>query len=285
MLLNPFTFHTPESLEELCTIYSKLDNVRLQAGGTFLINALKLQKRKGTKTPEHVIGLHKVSELKGISADDNALRIGAMVTVDELAASETLIDNFEIFKLVCRNISTQPIRNMATIGGNLTCRYTWTEMPAVCIGLEATLFFVDKTGASHSLSAEDFFKKAAKTDGILTHISIPRDASARTIYRRVSKTVGVDIPQLSLLMKANIDGNQISDIRVAINNCVGFAQRDYALEDFLRAKTITPSLVEEALDHAEQSIYDTRSSDYKKHMFRVSLESALEEILHEGASS
>ena len=82
MLLNPLTLHTPKTLSELRELYFKLENVKLQAGGTFLLNALKLSKRKGMKTPENIICLRKVDELKGISADDDQMCIKAMTTID-----------------------------------------------------------------------------------------------------------------------------------------------------------------------------------------------------------
>ena len=120
MLLNPLTFHAPKTIDEAAKLYKDLPGARLQAGGTFLLNALKLQKRKGTKTPEHVISLFKVNDLKGISLTDSEMVIKAMTTIDELFESPYLKDNFSVFKIVCRNISTQQIRNMATVGGNLT---------------------------------------------------------------------------------------------------------------------------------------------------------------------
>ena len=84
MLLNPLTFHTPKTLREVIELQSKLENVRLQAGGTFLLNSLKLLKRRGTKTPDHVISLYKVHDLRGIEADQDRMVIKAMTTIDEL---------------------------------------------------------------------------------------------------------------------------------------------------------------------------------------------------------
>ena len=226
MLLNPLTFHNPKSVDELLKLYGTLENVRLQAGGTFLLNALKLMKRNGAKSPEHVINLCKIADLKGITTEKDALTIKSMTTIDEIFNSEDCTKPFPVFQSICKNISTQPIRNAATIGGNLTCRYTWTEMPAVALGLDATLHFKTKEGGEESLSAEDFFAKAAKTTSVLTHVSFPIDKEASIAYRRVRKTQFVDIPQLSLLIKTNKASGKFSQTRVAINNCVDFAQRD-----------------------------------------------------------
>lgn len=280
MLLNPFTFYTPKTVREAAELFSRHSgNVRLQAGGTFLFNSLKLMKRNGTKTPEHVISLSKIPELKGISLDAKQMTIKSMTTIDELFLSKDLVDNFQVFKIVCKDISTQPIRNVATVGGNLTCRYTWTEMPAVMVGLEAKMHFIGADGKEEVLDAEDFYKNNAKTDKIFSHVTIARDAKCKIAYRRVKKTVYVDIPLLSFLIKAHVEGNAIKNARVAVNNCVAFAQRDKKLEDFLNSTPISDKLPAAALEHVDAAIYDNRSSDYKKHMFRVSIKNAVGEII------
>ena len=285
MLLNPITFHTPQTLSEAVQLYARLDSVKLHAGGSFLLNSLKLLKRTGIKTPANIVSLYQVKELKGISLDQEKLTIKSMTTIDELFEFPLLEDNFKIFKIVCRNISTQPIRNMATVGGNLTCRYTWTEMPAVMIGLEADLHFMSSDGREHILCAEEFFKNAAKTDKILTQVTIKRDKKAAIAYRRVKKSPYVDIPLLSMFLKTYFDKGGFTNTRVAINNCVAFAQRDRILENFLNQSTCANGVAQEALDHLDQGIYSTRSSDYKQHMFRVSIKSAIEELTKSGKNS
>lgn len=279
MLLNPLTLHTPHTLSEAIQLYKSLENVKLHAGGSFLLNSLKLLKRTGVKTPTNILSLSKVEELKGISVDQEKLTIKSMTTIDELFNFPELEDNFSVFRTVCRNISTQPIRNMATVGGNLTCRYTWTEMPVVMIGLEADLHFMSSDRQKHTLSAEKFFKNAAKTDKILTHVTIKRDKKATIAYRRVKKSPYVDIPLLSMLLKTYFDKGRFTNTQVAVNNCVAFAQRDRVLEDFLNQSTCFNGVVQEALDHVDQAIYSNRSSEYKQHMFRVSIKSAIEELI------
>lgn len=283
MLLNPLKIHTPTTLQEAVTLYKSLENVKIHAGGTFLLSSLKLSKRKGSKTPENVISLSKINDLKGITADREKLVIKAMTTIDDLQHSSFLEDNFSVLKTVCKNISTQPIRNMATVGGNLTCRYTWTEMPAVMVGLNAALHFLGKDGQEEIQAAEDFYKNQAKTDKILSHIVINRDPSAVIAYQRVKKSQFVDIPLLSLIIKTMIVKNKWTNTRVAVNNCVQFAQRDKMLEDFLNNKSLQKEIAKEALDHIDNTIYDTRSSDYKKYMFRVCIHDALQEIIKRGS--
>lgn len=280
MLLNPLTFHAPTTLAEASSLYNSLESVKLQAGGTFLLNSLKLLKRKGSKTPDHVISLNEIDELKGVAMEGNDLIIRAMTTINDLADSPLLTENFEILKTVCKNISTNPVRNMASVGGNLTCRYTWTEMPAAMIGLNAQMHFTGPDGQQETVRAEEFYQNAAKTKNIFTHVAIPKNPGATNAYRRVKKSPNVDIPLLSLLIQTTIDGDRFTETRVGINNCVAFAQRDKILEDFLNTSPCSDTVAEEALDHLDEAIYDNRSTDYKKHMFRVSLKSAIQELVN-----
>ncbi|HLD87865.1 MAG TPA: FAD binding domain-containing protein [Candidatus Omnitrophota bacterium] len=278
MLLNQLTFHATKTVPEAAKLLADLKDVKILAGGTFLLNSLKLLKTKGIKTAAHVLSLAAIEDLKGISVDPKGLTIRSMTTITEIFESPHLKDNFQVLRTVCRNISTTPIRNMATFGGNLTCRYTWTEMPAAMIALDARMHFIGPDGISHETGAEDFFKNAARTDKIFTHAYIPRDTGASIAYRRVKKMSDVDVPLLSLCVKTNLKSKQWSDTRVSINSTTVFAQRDIQLEEFLNSSRSHPKLGEEALKHLTASIYDTRSSEYKQHMFRVCIKTAVEEI-------
>ena len=281
MLLNPFTFHAPESLSEAIELYSSLENVKLQAGGTFLLNNLKLFKRKGVKTPEHIISLKKIADLQGICEEKDLIIIKAMATMSEILDSPLLTGNMGFLKVAANDIGTSQIRNMATVGGNLTCRYTWTEMPVIMVGLDATLHFMGPDGKDEAISAEEFFKTGAKTNKIFTYAAIKKDPKALISYQRVKKSPHIDIPLLSLLIKTNPDGKKFKNTRVAVNNCIAFSQRDRTLEDFIDQSTHAKNIAQEAINHLDEPIYDTRSSDYKKHMFRVAIKNAITEITGE----
>lgn len=279
MLLNPVSVHSPQSIKEAVQLYGSLGDVKILAGGTFLLNSLKLLKRKGTKTAANIISLRKINELKGVRMDGNKLVIQAMTVINDLYESPLLTENFEVLRTVCTNISTNPIRNMATVGGNLTCRYTWTEMGAVMIALNAQMHFMGVDGKDTIISAEEFFKNAAKSDKIFTHVTIERDPQARLAYRRVKKTMHVDVPLLGVCLCVHIKDNKFSDARVSINNGTAFAQRDSILEKFLNGAAATPETAQQALQNLDVNIYDKRSDEYKSHMFRVSIKNCLLDVI------
>jgi CO/xanthine dehydrogenase FAD-binding subunit len=278
MLLNPLTLHLPKTSLEAARLFKELEDSKVLAGGTFLLNSMKLLKHKGTKTARNILSLAKVEDLRGISFQDGTLTIKAMTRINELFESSLPEGHLRILHTVCRNISTNPIRNMATVGGNLTCRYTWTEMGAVMIALDAQMHFLGPDGKEDIVSTEDFFKNAARSEKLFTHVTIKSQGAARTAYRRVRKTLHVDVPMLAVCVKTEIKGDQWYNTRIGINNGTAFAQRDNTLEDFLNNNSSSSELGKQALEHLTSAIYDTRSSDYKQHMFRVSLRSAIEEI-------
>jgi len=278
MLLNPLTLHLPKTSLEAARLFKELEDSKVLAGGTFLLNSMKLLKHKGTKTARNILSLAKIDELKGVSFQGDTLTIKSMTRINELFVSPLPDGHLKILHTVCRNISTNPIRNMATVGGNLTCRYTWTEMGAVMIALDAKMHFLGPDGQEDIIAAEDFFKNAARSEKLFTHVTIKTQVAARTAYRRVRKTLHVDVPMLAICVKTEIKGKKWYNTRIGINNGVAFAQRDTVLEEFLNKSLSSPDLGKQALEHLTTSIYDTRSNDYKQHMFRVSLKSAIEEL-------
>ncbi len=278
MLLNPLTLHLPTSTREAAKLYKELEEVKVLAGGTFLLNSLKFMKVKGNKTAKNVLSLIKVGDLKGIRLEGDTLKISAMTTITDLFESPLLTDNFAILRIVCRNISTTPIRNMASVGGNLTCRYTWTELPVAMIALDATMHFMKPDGEEFTQSAQEFFKNNARSEYLFTHVTIKRNLQSRLVYRRVRKMSEIDQPSLTVCVKADIVKNVWSNTRVVINSGTAFAQRDELVENFLNGKTSSENLAKEAMGHLTTAIYDTRSTEYKQHMFRTCISQGIEEI-------
>lgn len=278
MLLNPLSIHLPKTVAEASKLYKELEDAKVLAGGTFLLNSLKFMKVKGNKTAKNVLSLAQIPQLKEIHLTKDVLSIGAMVTITQLFESPLLTDNFAILKTICRNISTTPIRNMASVGGNLTCRYTWTELPVAMIALDANMHFLKPDNTELVMTAEEFFKNNARSDYLFTHVTIVKNAKAQLVYRRVRKMSEIDQPLLTVCVKTELVKNTWTNTRIVINSGTAFAQRDYAAESFLNQKTASAKLGQETMAHVTASIYDTRSTEYKQHMFRTCIRQGIEEI-------
>ena len=91
-----------------------------------------------------------------IKTQDNELWIGPMTRINELAGSKLIRDTFTCLNEAASKLGATPIRNMATIGGNIASRFYWVDLPAVLIALNARLEVV-MDGKKHSLELNDFF--------------------------------------------------------------------------------------------------------------------------------
>ena len=73
--------------------------------------------------PDVIVALGDVGGLSQIEAsDDDGLRIGAMVTIADIAADDHIRSNYPALAAAAAAVGTPQIRNRGTIGGNLCQR-------------------------------------------------------------------------------------------------------------------------------------------------------------------
>jgi 4-hydroxybenzoyl-CoA reductase subunit beta len=117
MRLPPFTFLSPRSLDEAVQQLADAGpQARPVAGGTDLYpNMKRLQVQ-----PPVVVGLQELRELKHVRArDGGGLALGAGVTLTELIEHPLVRSECPALAEAALLISTLPLRNMGTLGGNL----------------------------------------------------------------------------------------------------------------------------------------------------------------------
>src|SRR5215471_9381629 len=89
MFAPSFDYYRASSVTEAGDLLRKHPGAKLLAGGHSLIPLLKLR----LASPAALIDIGRVTELKGITVADRVVRIGALTTHAELAASVTIRDN------------------------------------------------------------------------------------------------------------------------------------------------------------------------------------------------
>jgi xanthine dehydrogenase YagS FAD-binding subunit len=93
------------------------------AGGTTQVD---LMLKDGVLEPERLVDITRLP-LRGIIRDGDALRVGALVTMEELAADVTVAERLPFVREALLAGASTQLRNMATIGGNVMqrtrCRY------------------------------------------------------------------------------------------------------------------------------------------------------------------
>ena len=89
------------------------------AGGMDLIGLMK----DYVMQPDRLVALKDVGDLRGVEeTDEGDLRIGAMVTIAEIAADPRVRERWPGLAAAAEAVGTPQIRNRGTIGGNLCQR-------------------------------------------------------------------------------------------------------------------------------------------------------------------
>jgi len=91
------------------------DNARLVAGGTDLWPNMKRRHQKA----DTVVSLMSIPDLDSIDSANANIRIGATATLANIIRDDKVRVRFPAFAAAVASISSPPLRNMGTIGGNL----------------------------------------------------------------------------------------------------------------------------------------------------------------------
>lgn len=116
MRLPPFRFYAPRALEQATRLFAEQERAMVVSGGTDLYpNMKRLQA-----SPPSLISLRAVRELKGVQEGaDGSLRIGAGMTLTQIEQHPLVREHVPSLAEAIPLISTPPLRNMGTLGGNL----------------------------------------------------------------------------------------------------------------------------------------------------------------------
>jgi xanthine dehydrogenase YagS FAD-binding subunit len=118
--MEAFEFAQPGSAREVVKLLAaKPDSSEVLAGGSDLLARMK----DSISAPARVVGLRNAHDLGGLTYQPaQGLRIGAMVTLDELGANADVKRHYSGLVQAAENAGSPQIRNVGTVGGNLCQR-------------------------------------------------------------------------------------------------------------------------------------------------------------------
>lgn len=117
MRLPPFTYLAPLSVGEAVRMMAEHGpDAMFVAGGTDLYPNMKRRQFE----PKVLVGLRGLKELVGLrGAARTGLTIGAATTLTDVAEHAAVREHFPALAVAAGLVSTPPLRNMGTIGGNV----------------------------------------------------------------------------------------------------------------------------------------------------------------------
>jgi NADPH-dependent glutamate synthase beta subunit-like oxidoreductase/CO/xanthine dehydrogenase FAD-binding subunit len=118
MTLQPFKYIAADSLEAAeALLRQHQGKAAVMAGGTDLLGTLK--DAIHPDSPELLVSLKSLQDLRYVEVDTQGVRIGALTTLDEIAAHPLIGERYPLLAEAARSVASSQIRNVATIAGNI----------------------------------------------------------------------------------------------------------------------------------------------------------------------
>jgi carbon-monoxide dehydrogenase medium subunit len=172
VLLREVEYARPESVDEAVRLLSGRDNARVLAGGQSLINVMKVR----VASPDVVVDLGRIPELRAIRRTADGLELGAMATYSELIESADVHAVRPILADVAITIADVQVRNRGTIGGNICSNDPTNHFPPVLAALEAQMT-IRGFESERTVSVDEFFEgvfmTAVAPGEVLTKVTVP----------------------------------------------------------------------------------------------------------------
>ena len=224
-------YDAPSTISELSNVLINSTSANIIAAGT----DLSLEITQSMKEFSHIVSVNQVIELKEIKDNAKELEIGAAVSYEDAASS--LISNWPDLGPFLQRFASLPIKNWATIGGNIANASPIGDMPPVLIALDAKLK-LRKGPVSRTINLEDFFityKKTVIQQGeFIESIIIPKpNENQRLITHKMSKRYEDDISAVCMAINITSTNNKPESFKIAFGGMSGIPQRSNILENFL----------------------------------------------------
>jgi len=117
--MRAFEYVSPNSRAQAVSLLGTAwGNTEILAGGTDLLALMK----DDVVTPKRLVNIKDIKDLRGVSSNQQGLRIGALTTLGDLAEDVSIRKNYPALAEALVEAASPQIRNMATIGGNLCQR-------------------------------------------------------------------------------------------------------------------------------------------------------------------
>ncbi|MCA0920637.1 xanthine dehydrogenase small subunit [Pseudooceanicola nanhaiensis] len=232
----------PETSDDLAAWYAAHPEGVLVGGATDLgLHVTKALRRLGP-----VAFLHRCADLQGIEETEEALVIGAGVTISQLIPAVS--GRYPDFAAMLTRYGSVQVRNAATIGGNIANGSPIGDGPPALIALGARLH-LRKGDTRREIALEDFFLAYGKQDRapgeFVEAISIPHQPDRLGCYK-LSKRFDQDISAVCGCFNVTLEDGRVADARIAFGGMAGIPKRAAAVE----AALIGEDWGEEAIDAA-----------------------------------
>jgi carbon-monoxide dehydrogenase medium subunit len=248
-----FNYYRAGSVAEAGDLLKKHPGAKLLAGGHSLIPLLKLR----LAAPPALIDIGRIAELKGVTVRDGTVRIGALTTHAELAASAALREHCPALAEAAAQVGDPAVRNRGTIGGNVAHADPASDLPTVLTALNAR-FAVTGPNGGRAVDANGFFKGMMATalgdQDLLIAIEVPARVKGQGMaYVKFSHPAS-RYAVLGVAATLSVAGGKCAAAAVALGGLVPSPARAAAVEKALGGQVLSGETIAKAASQVSQDL-------------------------------
>jgi len=251
--------------------YGVVNNYLIGGGTDLMVQKPEIIRKSKTKN------ILDDTRLKGIRIENKVCHIGASTTVTEFGESSIIKKIFPKIDTYLKLVSSTPIRNMATLGGNIVNASPIGDMTIFFLGLNSSVVLYNGVRRRTLLLSELFldYKKLDKTPNeFIESIQFPVPTkSSHFNFEKVSKRTHLDIASVNSACQLKLKKNgTIASAHISAGGVAAIPKYLHQSADFLKNKkidnTTLPTFLE-ILDSEISPISDARgTAAYKRLLLR-----------------
>jgi len=281
MILSGIQLHTPRTLAEALKLLAKLKDARIVAGGTDLLVDMK----QGLIEAKSLISLQKIEELKKIEKKAKRIRIGAMVTPQEILSHPLIKQYIPTLAEAAQSMASVQIRSMATLGGNIASAVPSADLPPTLVAADATVE-LRCTESFREVDLLEFFTgpriTICRDDELLTSVLIPLLPQKTGIsYQKFALREANALAVASVASRITLKNSKIAKAAIVLGAVAPTPLLALKASEFLKDKKPSTALFEKAASIAKEEtkpISDIRGSIwYRKELIQVLTQRSLAE--------
>ena len=248
-----FAYYSPRTVNEALDLIADKENARLLAGGQSLMPMLNLR----LASPDHLIDISRIPELRYIREAADSIEIGAMTLQREIEFSNVVASRLPLLAEAIRCVGHRQTRNRGTVGGSLCHLDPSAELPTVAMALDATLQVRSRRGERelpmHSFPA-GLMTPSIESDELLAQVRLkPWPQGHGWAFLEFSRRHGdFAIASIAVLVTANASG-QIERASVTLGGMAYAPVRVKSAEQALVGSPGSAEAIEEAAEACHQA--------------------------------
>ena len=282
-----FDFERPSTVKQACEILGKFEGkAKIIAGGTDLLVNLRSGSR-GTQDTRMLVDISGISGLDTIEVKDGQVRLGPMVTHEQVSCSSLLEETASFLPAACRMVGSLQIRNRGTVGGNICNASPSADSVPPLVAMDAKLRLFSGAKGERVMPLCDFitgsYHTALLQDEMITEVFFSVPKGAKTAVVKLGRRKALSIARMSVAVMAVTEGGKVKLLSIVPGAVTPSPMRIKAAEEILLGKSPDANSIDMAARTVAGEMLRLTgkrwSTSYKEPVIQVLVKRALKQAL------